>query len=92
MKAGKAGLATKLVILTLLVAVSLALISVRGRLQAAQEELNQVTRQVQAQIEINASLAEDIANSGAAGNAADIARAKLGLVEPDERVFVDTNH
>ena len=88
----KAGLATKLVILILLIAVALALLSVREQLQTAQEQLDEVTRQVRAQTEINAGLAEDIANSGDAGRIEDIAREKLDLVEPDERVFVDANH
>ena len=47
---------------------------------------------MRAQTEINAGLAEDIANSGDAGRIEDIAREKLDLVEPDERVFVDANH
>ena len=74
------------------IAVALALLSVRGQLQTAQEQLDEVTRQVRAQTEINAGLAEDIANSGDAGRIEDIAREKLDLVEPDERVFVDANH
>ena len=92
MRTKKAGLATKLVILILLIAVALALLSVRGQLQTAQEQLDEVTRQGRAQTEINAGLAEDIANSGDAGRIEDIAREKLDLVEPDERVFVDANH
>lgn len=92
MRTKKAGLATKMVILVLLIAVALALLSVRGKLQQAQEQLDTVTRQVQAQIEINAGLAEDIANSGSAESVAGIAREKLDLVEPDEKVFVDANH
>ncbi len=92
MRTEKAGLVTKAVILSLLVAMSLALLSVRGKLTEAQTELDAVTRQVQAQSEINAALTESIENSGAAGSISDIARERLGLVEPDERVFVDTNH
>ena len=92
MKTKKAGLATKLVILVLLIAVALALLSVRGKLQTAQDELDAVAKQVQVQTEINAGLSEDIANSDDADSIAEIAREKLDLVEPDERVFVDTNH
>ena len=92
MRTEKAGLTAKLVILSLLAAMSLALLSVRGRLAEAQEELDMVTRQVQAQTEINAALAEGIANNETISSITDIARERLGLVEPDERVFVDTNH
>lgn len=92
MRTGKAGFATKLVILILFIAVLLALISTWGRLEAARSELEQMTRQVQAQTEINAGLTEDIANSENADRILDIARERLGLVRPDEKVFVDTNH
>ena len=87
MKVKKAGFATKLIILILLLAVSLSLLSVRSQLQTAQEELNALENQVRSQAEINAGLREDIANSGDDQKIADIAREKLNLVEPGERVF-----
>lgn len=92
MKTEQAGLAVKLVILILLIALSLALISVRGKLEEAKELRTNVARQVQAQREINTGLNEDIAASGGSESIYDIAREKLGLVEPGERVFVDANH
>lgn len=92
MRTKKAGLATKLIILILLLAVSLALLSVRARMQAAQDELDALTVQVRSQTEINAGLAEDIANSGDPDKIADIAREKLDLVEPGEKVFANANN
>ncbi len=62
----KAGLATKLVILILLIAWRRAL-SGAGQIADRPGGLDEVTRQVRAQTEINAGLAEDIANSGDAG-------------------------
>lgn len=91
MRAQRAGLATKLLILLLLMAALLALLSARTRLEEARRELEAVNRQVQAQREINAGLAGNGADGGADG-ALDVARARLGLVEPDEKVFVDANH
>lgn len=91
MRLERATLTTKLVILAFMIAVVLALLSVQSRLREAQKELDAVKRQVQAQTEINAGLAEDIANSGS-GDLFDVARERLGLVEPDEKVFVDANH
>lgn len=88
----KASMATKLIILILLLAVSLALLSVRSQLQSAQTELTLLTQQVRAQTEINAGLAEDIANSGDPDKITDIAREKLDLVLPGERVFAGTNN
>jgi len=87
MKVKKAGFATKLIILILLLAVSLALLSVRSQLQTAQEELNALEDQVRSQTEINAGLSADIASSGDDQKIAAIAREKLNLVEPGERVF-----
>ena len=91
MRTKKAGLATKLVILTMLVAVTLALLSVRAQLETAQSELDALSEQVHSQTEINAGLAEDIANSGDPDKIADIAREKLDLIEPGERVFANAN-
>lgn len=89
---GKAGLPTKLAILFLLVAVLLALFSMWGRLETARTERDFAAKQVQAQKEINAGLAEDALRGGEDGGIARIAREKLGLVEPNEQVFVDANH
>lgn len=89
---GKTGLATKLAITLLLVAVLLALFSMWGRLETARAERDRAAKQVQAQIEINAGLAEDALGGGAESSVARIAREKLGLVEPNEQVFVDANH
>lgn len=87
MNVKKAGFSTKLIILILLLAVSLALLSVRSQLQTAQEELNNLEDQVRSQSEINAGLRADIDSSGDDQKIADIAREKLNLVEPGERVF-----
>ena len=43
------------------------------------------------QQEANAALADDIAHSGEAEYLADIARSRLGLLEPDEIEFVDSS-
>ena len=88
----KTGVATKLIILILLLAVSLSLMSVRAQMQTAQEELDALQQLVYSQTEINAGLMEDIAGAGDPDKLADIAREKLGLVEPGERVFASTNN
>lgn len=92
MRTEKAGLAVKLVILILMIAVLLALLSVRSQLEQARRDRDLISRQVQAQMEINASLTEDIADDGGSGSIYDIARERLGLIEPGEKVFVDANH
>ena len=91
MKVKRAGLATKLLVLVLLAALAVALLSTKAKLNAAQSERDDLDRQVEAQREANAELSEDIAHSDDPDYLADIARSKLGLLEPDEIVFVDSS-
>ena len=91
MKVKRAGMATKLLVLVLLAALAVALLSTQAKLSAAQSERDELARQVEAQREANAELADDIAHSDDPDYLADIARSKLGLLEPDELVFVDSS-
>ena len=91
MKVKRAGMATKLLVLVLLAALSVALLSTQARLSAAQSERDELARQVEAQREANAALADGIAHSGDPDYLADIARSKLDLLEPDEIEFVDSS-
>ena len=87
----RAGIGTKLLVLVLLVAAVTALLSMRAKLETAQAQRDLLSQQVQEQIETNAALADDIANSSDPEYLANIARSKLGLLEPDEIKFVDTS-
>lgn len=89
MKVKRAGAATKILVLVLLAAAAAALLSLQAQLVSAQAQRGELERQVQAQREANAALADDIAHSGDPGHRADIARDKLGLLAPDEIEFVD---
>ena len=91
MKVKHAGMATKLLVLVLMAALAVALLSTQAELNAAQSERDELARQVEAQREANAELADDIAHSDDPDYLADIARDKLGLLEPDEIVFVDSS-
>ena len=91
MKVKRAGMATKLLVLVLLAALAAALLSIQARLSAVQADREELARQIQAQQEANAALADDIAHSGDPEYLADIARSKLGLLEPDEIEFVDSS-
>ena len=90
-KVKRAGMATKLLVLVLLAAVAAALLSTQARLNAAKSDREALSRQVQEQREANAALADDIAHSGDPDYLADIARSRLGLLEPDEIEFVDSS-
>ena len=91
MKVKRAGMATKLLVLVLLAALAAALLSTQAKLSAARSSREELVRQVEAQREANAALADDIAHSGDPEYMADIARSKLGLLEPDEIEFVDSS-
>ena len=60
-------------------------------LLAAQADLEEAHAPVAAQHQINPDLADAVENSDDPDRQADIARGKLGLVEPGERVFYFTN-
>ena len=91
MKVKRAGMATKLLVLVLLAVLAAGLLTTRAQLNAAQADRDELIRQVQAQQEINAALADDIAHSGDPEYLADIARSKLGMLRPDEIEFVDSS-
>lgn len=91
MKVKRAGVATKILVLVLLAAVAAALLSTQARLNAAQADREALSRQVQAQREANAALEEGIARSSDPDYLADIARSRLGLMEPGEIEFVDSS-
>lgn len=91
MKLKRAGMATKLLVLVMLAAVAIALLSTQTKLGAAQADRDALKRQVQEQQEANAALQDGIDHSGDPEYLADIARSRLGLVEPGEIEFVDSS-
>ncbi|WP_297289402.1 septum formation initiator family protein [uncultured Flavonifractor sp.] len=91
MKLKKASLLTKFVILTLLIGTATGLLAMRSQLQTAQADLAAAQKQVEEQKQINADLADAVENSGDPERQADLARDKLGLVEPGEYVFQFTD-
>ncbi len=90
-KTKKAGLLTKIVVLSLLIYMATALLNLQGQLKTTQAEQESLSRQVAAQTQVNADLADAVANPDDPDRIADIARDKLGLVAPGEKVFVITN-
>lgn len=92
MKTKKAGFATKIVILVLLVAAALSLLAVQSKLKNAQAAKSDMQQMVDNQTTTNQSLQEDINNADDPDTIKDVARDKLGLVEPGEKIFIeDTN-
>lgn len=91
MKTKKAGLLTKVVVLALLAATAIGLLNVRSQILDAQAEKAALEEQLAEQTQINADLADAVANSGDPERQEDIARSKLGLVSPGEKVFIYTD-
>ncbi len=83
----KAGLITKLLVCILLAYTAYMLINMQGRIRSVNEEVIGLNQQVEAQIQRNAALAEAIENSSDENHKMDVAREKLGLVVPGEKVF-----
>ncbi len=91
-KTKKAGILTKIVILGLLVYLATVLLSLNGQIAAAEAERDAVQSMVNAQAQRNADLAEDVAHADDPQKQEDIARDKLDLVVPGEKVFVDVTN
>ena len=91
MKVKKASLLTKIVVLALLIAAATGLLNLRGKIAAAEADLQQAQEEVAAQKQVNADLADAVENSDDPDRQTDIARDKLGLVEPGEYVFYFTD-
>ena len=87
MRTKRAGFLTKIVVLALLIAAATGLLNMRGQIQRAQSDRDDLAAQVAAQTQVNADLADAVENSDDPDRQADIARGKLGLVEPGEYIF-----
>ena len=87
MKLKKASLLTKLVVLALLIGAATGLLNLRQQILTAEADLAEAQAQVDAQKQVNAELADAVENSDDPERQADLARSKLGLVEPGEYIF-----
>lgn len=91
MKVKKAGFLTKIVVLALLIAASVTLLRMQGQIAAAQREQAELEARVAEQTQVNADLKDAVDNSDDPERQADIARDKLGLAAPGEKVIVFTD-
>ena len=89
MKLPRSKMITKIIVFALIIYAGISLITIRGRIEAAREELGEVRRAV-AELEVsNAELEYEIENYNDPDVIAGIARSSLGLVMPGEIVFFD---
>jgi len=90
-KLKKAGFLTKIIILALLVVSAVALLELRGQITSAQEDRQLLQRQLEEQQQVNSELSDALEDSDDPERQAEIARDKLGLVQPGERVIIFTD-
>ena len=74
-------------VLALLIGTATGLLNLRQQILAAEADLAEAQAQVAEQKQVNAELADAVENSGDPERQADLARSKLGLVEPGEYIF-----
>lgn len=91
MQIKKAGLLTKLVVLTLLIASAVSLLGLQGRIGEARQEQEEMARKVAQQSQVNADLRDAIDHSSDPERQAAIARSELNLAAPGEKVIIFTD-
>lgn len=87
----KVGLLGRSLLLLALIFMVVHLISVRQNIADTRAEAESLTRQVNEQIQSNTELSNAIENRDNPDFVEDIAREKLGLVSPNDRVFYITD-
>ena len=83
----KAGLLVRILVLLLVAYMIFLLWSVRQRIADTQAEITQLTGQVADQIQTNTELQNAIENRDDPSFVEDVARERLGLVSPHDKVF-----
>lgn len=89
MKFKKAGLLTKLLILVMIVYAAYNIATVQANIAQARQSLTSLTQEVEDARQVNAQLTYEIEHKDDPETIEQIARAKLGLVKPGEKIFYD---
>ncbi len=92
MKLKKTGLVTKIVILAIIVYAGISLVSLKVQVSDARETRDELQTQVDGVLQTNTELQYAIDHSTDPETIEDIARNKLGLVKPGEKIFYDVNN
>lgn len=91
MKFKKAGIITKIVIVALIVYAAASLVLVKTKTAALNAQAEELQQQVSEMTQSNAELEYKIEHSEDADTIEEIARDKLGLVKPGEKIFYDVS-
>ena len=89
MKLKRAGPFIKIVILALIVYAAISIVTTKGKIEQARLDVDAVQQQVNAVRQENAGLEYSIEHAGDDETIESIARDKLGLVRPGEKIFYD---
>ncbi len=92
MKLTRSGILMKIVILALLVYAAIGIISANDKIAHAEAEREVLQAKVDDALRLNAELEYDIAHAEDEETIESIARAKLGLVLPGEKIFFDVGN
>ena len=92
MKLKRASIFTKIVILAMIVYATVMLVNTRARVAEAEADRASLQARVDRVIQENAELEYDIEHAGDPEIIAEIARGKLGLVMPGEKIFYDISN
>jgi len=91
MKLRRSGIVIKIVILALIVYATISLVTTKGKISQALEDQRLLQEQVDETMQENAGLKYDIDHAGDDETIEEIARSKLGLVKPGEKIFFDVS-
>ena len=91
MKLKRSSLFMKIVILALLVYAAITLVGAKNRIATAREDQAVLQAKVDAALQENAELRFDLEHAEDPETIAEIARTKLGLVEPGEKILYDVS-
>lgn len=92
MKFRRAGLITKIVILAIIVYAGITLVTLKVQVSDARVQRDELQTKVDAELQRNTELQYAIDHSTDPDTISDIARSKLGLVKPGEKIFYDVNN
>ncbi len=92
MKLRKTSLLTKIVILALVVYAGISLVSLKLQTSQAQAKRNELQTQVDEVMQTNSELEYATQHSTDNETIEDIARNKIGLVKPGEKIFLDVSN
>lgn len=92
MKLKRASLITKIVIVAIVVYSVINLVSLKVQVSEAQEKRDELQAEVDEALQTNSELQYAIEHSDDSETIEDIARNKLGLVKPGEKIFYDISN